>query len=310
MRHRGALVHVDSIDLALYASALQGFAKVLNHHNCESDLALRRAVHETNPAKRAFLRMEAGRLARFEHSLCGCFEVNIVVCEEDRQRLTDANPGGHFHAVENGVDTEHFSPTGTTEEPYTAIFTGTLGWRPNLSAAEYLAKEIWPRVKERCPNARLYLAGKDPPAELFRLARAGTGIEVFADPEDMRPLLARAAVFVCPVLEGGGTRVKILDAMATAKPVISTTVGCEGLRVTPGKDILVADTPREFADVVLDLLKHPERCKRIGEAARTLVEHEYGWERIGRQLQGAYECAAGAGKCIQLRSAEAVGDSV
>ncbi len=290
------LVHVDSIDLALYCAAIGGFPKVLNHHNCESALALRRAAQETNPLKRAFLRLEARKLARLESSLCRSFGVNTVVCEGDRQRLLAADPAAHFHVVENGVDTDYFQPASGQEEPHTAIFTGTLDWQPNLSAARYLVKEIWPKVKKECPDARLYLAGKNPPEMLFRLAKAEAGVEIFPNPDDMRPLLARASVFVCSLLEGGGTRLKILDAMAMARPVVSTAIGCEGLRVTRGQNILVADSCEEFATAVLRLFRDEQDRKRVGRLGRATVESEYAWSRISRQIEGAYQCAKNAAR--------------
>jgi glycosyltransferase involved in cell wall biosynthesis len=291
-RYPEALAHLDSIDLALYAAAIGGRPSVLNHHNCESVLASRRAEQETNLGKKGLLRLEAQKLARQEMRLCRIFGVNAVVCEEDRQRLMERDSTAHFHVVENGVDTDYFRPAGGCEEKHTAIFTGTLDWQPNLSAIRYLARDIWPLVKRECPDAKLILAGKKPPAEVFSLMGTISGIEVFANPCDMRPLLARAGVYVCPLLEGGGTRLKILDAMAMGRALVSTTIGCEGLRVRAEQDLLRRDKSAEFASAVVRLFREDDFRAELGRSARGVAEREYSWAKIGGQLKSAYECAA------------------
>lgn len=296
-RHPGALVHIDAIDLALFADSTAGFSKVLNHHNCESQLLLRRAEREANPLKRKYLVLEAQKLAGWERYLSGRFNVNVTVCEEDLQRLRTLNPNAHIHVVENGVDTDHFQPMDVPEEPHSLIFTGSLDWQPNISAIQFFVREIWLRVKRDCPDAKLLVAGKSPPESVLRLAKEDSSITVFPSPEDMRPLLACASVYICPLLEGGGTRLKILDAMGMGKPVVSTTVGCEGLRITSGENILVADTPEEFSDLVLQLFANESRCRRLGENARDLVESIYSWRKIGSQLVETYCCAMGTKGC-------------
>jgi polysaccharide biosynthesis protein PslH len=297
--HPGALVHVDSIDLALFAGAANGFRKVLNHHNCESAMAYRRAQREPNPINKAYLWLQARKLAQLERSICNNFDVNTVVSEQDLHLLHARHPSAHIHIVENGVDTDYFIPASSEEEPHSLIFTGSLDWHPNLSAMRLLLQEIWPQIKASLPDARLYLAGKNPPSFLRQRARDDPSIIVVPNPNDMRPLLARAAVYVCPILEGGGTRLKILDAMAMAKPVVSTRIGCEGLRVEHGETIFVADAPQEFADKVTQLLENLKLRHQLGKAGRALVEREYSWERIAQQLEQAYRCALQRGMCEQ-----------
>jgi len=290
--HPGALLHFDSIDLALYATSAGNFARVLNHHNCESAMAYRQAANEKNLIQRVYMQQQAAKLAAEERSLCASFNVNTVVSEQDRKLLEAIQPNGRYHVVENGVDTEYFKPAAADPEAHTAIFTGLLGWGPNISAMEFMVRSVWPKVKERFHDARLYLAGKHPPERLLAWPKEDSSIVVIPNPEDMRPWLARASISVCPILEGGGTRLKILDALAMGKPVVSTIIGCEGLRVTHGKDILVADTPEDFAAQIAQLFENAELRRRIGVAGRQLVEEEYSWEVIGRQLEDAYRCAA------------------
>jgi glycosyltransferase involved in cell wall biosynthesis len=132
-------------------------------------------------------------------------------------------------------------------------------------------------------------------------------VVVVANPNDMRPWLARAAVYVCPILEGGGTRLKILDAMAMARSVVSTTIGCEGLRVTHGENILIADAARDFADSVVQLLENKGLRNKLAQASRALVEREYCWERIAHQLEQAYSCALEPESCDQRAEEQPMG---
>jgi len=297
-QHPGALVHFDSIDLALYAPAARGFRKVLNHHNCESAMAERRAEKEPNPLKRAYLRQQARKLRRLEQRLCHQFDVNLTVSELDMQTLRKRNPQAHCHVVENGTDTEYFHPTKTAPEPNTLVFAGGLNWYPNVSGIRFFVREVWPILKERCPGIRLYLAGRSPAPEVVRLAGSDPAIELIADPVDIRPWIWKAAVFVCPIIDGGGTRLKILDALAMGKAVVSTSIGCEGLEVKPGENLLVADTPQEFATQILRLLDDDDLRKQLAVNGRVLVEHDYSWRMIGRHLQQAYGCGSGSGGCL------------
>jgi glycosyltransferase involved in cell wall biosynthesis len=297
----GSLVHIDAIDLALFAGATEGYRKVLNHHNCESVLLSRRAEREGNPLKKKYLQLEARKLARWEHRLSSSFQVNAVVSEQDARLLQSINPSAHIHVVENGVDTEYFRPMDVPEEPHRVAFTGSLDWQPNISAAHFLVREIWPLVKRGCPDSTLSIAGNAPAQSILRLATEDPSIVVFPSPDDMRPILACASVYVCPLLEGGGTRLKILDAMAMGKPVVSTSVGCEGLRVTPGENILVGDTAQALADLVLRLFADGQLRGRLGHGCRLLVEHSYAWNTVSRQLKNAYQCAMGVNGCARSR---------
>ena len=292
-----ALVHYDSIDLALYSEGSTGFRSVLNHHNCESAMAHRRAEKEPNPVKKVFLWDQARKLERLEERICHQFNVNLVVSDLDARLLHSRNPRMHYHIVENGTDTGYFFPSIEEEEPNSLIFAGSLRWYPNISAVSFFAREIWPRLKRACPGVRLYLAGRGPVASMVRWSNEDKDVVLVANPEDMRPWLARAAVFVCPIVDGGGTRLKILDAMAMGKAVVSTTIGCEGLQVTHGDNILVADEPEDFAREIASALQNEALRQQLGTKGRALVERDYSWEAIARQLDQAYQCALGHEAC-------------
>ena len=302
-KHPGALPHFDSIDLALYFPPATGFRKVLNHHNCESAMAERRAEKEPNPLKRAYLRQQARKLKRLEQEVCHQFDVNLTVSELDTRTLLERNPCAHCHVVENGTDTEYFHPSEIAPEPNTLIFAGSLDWYPNVSAIRFFAQEIWPHVRTQRPEVRLYLAGQNPVPWLVQWAAQEPQVELVANPEDIRPWIARAAVFICPIVDGGGSRLKILDAMAMGKPVISTTIGCEGLEVQHEENILVADAPLDIAENVVQILSNAKLRDHIAAQGRALAEKSYSWKTIGKQLEQAYQCALDRQDCFRWSEA-------
>lgn len=296
---RPELVHFDSIDLGLYFSERPSCSFVLNHHNCESAMMARRGEKERNPLASLYLRHQARKLQRWEQELCPRFQANVAVSEQDRQLLLSLDPRAHVHVVENGTDTEYLAPIPGAEEPDTLVFAGSLRWYPNLSGLEYFVNQVWPRLKQQRPQIRLYIAGRDPAESFLRLVQYDPSITVVPNPDDIRPWVARGWVFICPILDGGGTRLKILDALSQSKAVVSTTIGCEGLQVTPGENILVADSPNDFAGEVLRVLASSELRQRLGSAGRALVVRQYDWRALAAQLRDAYECALAPGLCRQ-----------
>jgi glycosyltransferase involved in cell wall biosynthesis len=299
--HIGAVLHIDSPDLALFTDLATNFSKVLNHHNCESAMADRRAQLDQNAIRRFYLRAQAHKLNELEQRICPRFDVNTVVSESDALLLRARAPNAHFHVVENGTDLTYFQTSHLPIEPKSLIFAGSMNWYGNISAVQYFASEVFPLIQKECKDAHLYLAGNSPPKWVLEWAAQNGSVTVVPSPADIRPWLDRAAVFVCPIFDGGGTRLKILDAMAMGKAVVSTSIGCEGLRVKNGENIMVADGPKEFASAVLCLLENDALRLQIGAAGRVLVEKEYSWERISLELQQAYRCALNREAC-ELRA--------
>ena len=289
--HPEALVHFDSIYLALYISPAAERRKVLNHHNCESAMAERRAQKEPNPVKKAYLWNQAGKLRRLEEAVCHQFDVNLTVSQLDKQTLLERNLRAHCYVVENGTDTDYFHPSETPPEPNTIVFAGGLSWYPNVSGLQFFVREIWPILKQKCPGSRFYLAGRTPALAVRQLAESDPAITLVSDPEDIRPWIWKGAVFICPIIDGGGTRLKILDALALGKAVVSTTIGIEGLEVRMGLDVIVADKPQDFAADVCRLLSDPGLCARLAANGRATVERLYSWKVIGSHLEKAYTCA-------------------
>jgi glycosyltransferase involved in cell wall biosynthesis len=291
------LIHFDAPDLSQFFNEARGFRKVLNHHNCESAMAARRAEQESNPIKRLYLRSHSLKLERLERRICPHAEVNLVVSKVDGLLLQANNVGTHIHVVENGTDTGFFFPQFDAEEPGTLVFAGSLDWYPNVSGLRYFAAKVWPQVKHERPEVRIYLAGRNPAQYLVQWAREDSSVVIVANPKDIRPWIAKGSVFVCPILDGGGTRLKILDAMAMGKPVVTTSIGCEGLQVTPGEDILVADHPADLAQAVLQALREEGLRKKLSTAARRLAVEQFDWGKIGLQLERSYLCALGERAC-------------
>lgn len=283
-----ALVHVDSSDLAIFLEDALRHPVVLNHHNCESAMLERRASMEANPLKRAVLNQQLRKQIGVERNWLERVTLNLTVSAEDSQRLRAIASRAEIVEVENGTDVDYFFPRPELEEENTIIFAGSLRWYPNQSALQYFDRKIWPLLQQLSPGIRFIVSGQYPPESLATWLRADPKIEFVPNPEDIRPMIARGAVYVCPILDGGGSRLKLLDAMAMGKAIVSTSIGAEGLRYTNGKHLLLADRPEEFAAAVMGLLQDGERRRKLAMEARRQAMSEYSWQCIGGCLEDAY----------------------
>lgn len=298
-----ALVHVDSSDLSAFAGPAIGFPVVVNHHNCESAMASRRASLESNGLKKWVLQGQARKQITLEENLLHRVALNLTVSQEDADSLRAVNSQARFHVVDNGTDIEFFQPADELIEENTIVFAGSLRWYPNQSGLMFFSREVWPLLKMRCPCIRFIVAGQKAPEFLVRWAHSDPQIVFVPDPEDIRPWIARGAVFVCPIRDGGGSRLKLLDAMAMGKAIVTTEVGAEGLRVTSGTHMMIAHMPQHFADEVISLLRDNDKRQRLGAEARSWVSKEYSWPVIGERLMRAYEEASQAAASRMRRMA-------
>ncbi len=256
---------------------------IVDQHNVEHELArrsrdasrgLRRLHHAVNWPK-----IQSEEVAAWRRADGVAFTSTV-----DAERARALLPGVVSAVVPNGVDVDHFRrPPGTTADPARAVFFGTLNYFPNLDGVRFFLAEIWPRLAQAVPHARLDVIGSHPGAEV--LAHQGPRVDVRGAVDDVRPHLARAGVVIVPLRVGGGTRLKILEAMAMSRPVVSTTVGAEGIGATDGRDILIADDPAAFARAVQRVIEDPLLAARLGEAGRALVEQRYSWVAIGAELE-------------------------
>lgn len=254
-------------------------ASILFQHNVESMIWRRHFETQKNPIKSAFLRSQWRKMLAYEGAACSRFDAVVAVSEVDRAKMLNEFAVNRVFAVPTGVDTSFFCPAGINPNPRELVFTGSMDWLPNEDAVLYFADRILPALSAEIPGVSLTVAGRNPGPALLRLARANPLIKVVGRVDDIRPYLERAAVFVVPLRIGGGTRLKIFEAMAMEKPVVSTAVGAEGLPVADGKDLLIADSPEEFASAVIRLLGDAVFATALGEQARATVCQQFGWER-------------------------------
>ncbi|HET6982670.1 MAG TPA: glycosyltransferase family 4 protein [Myxococcaceae bacterium] len=213
----------------------------------------------------------------------------VAVCSvADQERILRELPGIRTVVVPNAADVEHYRPRAGDPAPdgRTVLFFGLLSTLPNVDGIRWFVKEIWPRITRVRPDARLKILGKGAPPEVEALA--APGIEVIGFVEDLRPHLASAAAVAVPLRLGGGTRLKIVEAMAMARPVVSTTLGAEGIEARPGGELLIADEPEAFAGAVVQLLQDAATGARLGGAARRLAEERYSWEGAATAMEGLF----------------------
>jgi len=284
------LVHVDTVALSQFVNGRRKVPSVLTHHNIESILMERRAQVETRPLIRRVLQRESEKLARYEALEAPQFDVNIMMSSHDEVTLTRRVPGLRTAVVPNGVDTEYFTPAPDQETP-ALVYTGGMNMFANRDAAMYFLDEIWPLITAQAPDVRFFAVGQDPTKELQDVAARDPRVMVTGKVPDIRPYVRQSAVYVVPLRVGGGTRLKVLDAMAMGKALVSTSIGCEGIDVRPGEHLVLADTPAAFAQATVALLGDRARRLELGRAARALVERYYAWPVIGELLLGAYEQA-------------------
>lgn len=284
------LVHVDSLDLAGYLPMLDELPVVCVHHNVESELLKRRAPTETNPLVRAYCDVQARFLRAEERKWGTRVALNILVSEDDRRLFEELVPGARTAVVPNGVDTNLLQPAGNGGNGL--VFVGGYGWYPNRDGLEYFTDEILPLIRERIPGIPVRWVGSAPD-EVRERYRETHGIDLTGYVDDMRPIVNDAACFVVPLRVGGGTRLKILDAWALGKAVVSTSVGCEGLGATDGHQILIRDDPRAFAEAVCDVVANADLREALGRQARSYAEERFDWERLGERMFEMYHAAAG-----------------
>lgn len=292
----------DRYDAVLFESALLAGYRVppdvrviIDQHNLEYEVLQRTAEQEKPSLRQWYNRQEARLLKRGEIERCRQADLVVVTSERERHLLQRELPQHAIAVVSNGVDIETFArDDATPEKPHQIVFTGTMDYYPNTQAVLFFAQHCWPLIRAQIPDATWHIIGRTPPPEVQRLAQL-SGVTVTGWVPDMRPHLAEAAVAIAPLLIGGGTRLKILEALSMQRAVVSTSLGCEGLAVESGKHLLVADQPQAFAEAVITLLQHPELRKTLGDTGRALVEATYSWDRCGADLLQSMEAISKTG---------------
>jgi polysaccharide biosynthesis protein PslH len=294
-RESYALAHFDTIGLAPYRGFLPDTRATLGHHNVESHMLQRRADKERNPLKRWYFKQEGRRVQDYEARIAGHFAAHLTCSELDSERLRAIAPCANTVSIPNGVDIEYFgSSTTSISGPQSIIFVGSLNWYPNVDAVMFLLQEIWPEVKAAVPELRLDIVGSAPPQAILETAAPLKDVSVHGFVDDVRPLMGAATLYVCPIRDGGGTKLKLLDAFAMQKCVIAHPIACEGIQVTPGRDVEFAASAGAFVEAIRRLLRDPAGRESRGRAARQLVTERYSFAEIGRTLCETLESVAHA----------------
>jgi sugar transferase (PEP-CTERM/EpsH1 system associated) len=262
---------------------------VMFTHNVESEIWRRHASTKTGRLSRMLYDAQYRRMLHFEGHTLARFDGVLAVSDADRDTFCRLYPGAvtqPVHVVPTGVDTGYFAPLPGDPHPQELVFTGSMDWLPNEDAMVFFCRQVLPIIRAEAPDVRLTIVGRAPTPSVKKLADAAS-IEVTGRVDDVRPYIASAAVYVVPLRIGGGTRLKIFEAMAMGKAVVSTTVGAEGLPVTDGEHIMLADEPRTFAAAVVRLMRDADRRRKIGSAARALVVERYDWSAVAGELEDA-----------------------
>jgi sugar transferase (PEP-CTERM/EpsH1 system associated) len=253
-------------------------------HNVEHAIWKRLAGVETRPWARALLELEWRKMRRWEIAACRRVDLTVTVSRVDRERLAALAPDARLADIATGVDLEYFRPDPAQETPGTLVFTGAMDWYPNEDGILHFIDAVLPIVRRSAPDVGFTVVGRNPSARV-REAAAAAGVAVTGTVPDVRPYVARGAVYVVPLRVGGGTRLKIFEALAMGKAVVSTRVGAEGLPMESGRHFVEADEPEAFAAAVVALLRDPARRAALGAAGRELVEARYGWARVARDFE-------------------------
>jgi glycosyltransferase involved in cell wall biosynthesis len=282
------LFHLDAVFLAPYRRAAPDIPVVLNHHNVESQLLASRAGGERRWWLRQFFQRESKKVASRERALAPNVAQNIVVSDLDAARLRELARTNAITTVPNGVDVEYFRASGNHDaKPGTLIFVGGMDWFPNRDAMEIFVADIWPAILRDDSNRRMTVVGRNPPAAVLAAAR-DPRFRVLGFVDDVRPHFEDASICVCPIRLGGGTRLKILDALAMSRPLVSTEFGVEGLGLAEGEHYLSASTADDFVRQIRRLESDPGLRRRLGDAGRELVTRRYSWSRVAESLEEAY----------------------
>ena len=293
-RHRYDAIHLNMLDTACYALRRSWTQRLIfDSHNCLWSMAQQMA-DKSRGLKRTLFRRETRLLRRLERAVYDRVDCTLTCSRHDAELLSSDADSSKCVVAPNGVDTEYFSPSRMSEDSKRIVFTGAMNYYPNVEAAIYFATAIQPllcRMTSGQDVPTAYFVGARP-TRAVRALHDGQFITVTGRVDDVRPYVWPTAVFIVPLLTGGGTRLKILEAFAMGKAVVSTSKGAEGIEAEHGRHLLIADEPEEFATAVHQLLNDPELRGRLGREARRLVETQYSWDAIRRTVQRVYESDA------------------
>lgn len=287
-----ALVQAENFDVVVCdflaaAPNLPSFENtVLFQHNVETTIWERHAENAPSLPHRLLYRRQAKRMFEYERQVCRQSRQVIAVSDADAERMRKLFGVEHCDAVPTGVDTAYFTPPTSPVAPGAdLVFLGSMDWQPNVDGMLFFAEQVWPRIKAELPDCRLDIVGRTPPRSIVALGEQDSSIRITGTVPDVRPYLWGSKVSIVPLRIGGGTRIKIYEAMAACLPVVSTTIGAEGLPLHSGETILLADSPEQFAQDCIQLIRNAELRHRIARAGRDLVAAEFSWDAAARSFE-------------------------
>ena len=282
--------HFDSVvcDFLSAAPLLRDLRScLLFQHNVETMIWRRHAENARNPLGRWYFGLQAERMFRFERDTCRRVGGIAAVSENDSTTMAKLFDIPQPPAIPTGVDIEYFAPPAATapQARRDLVFIGSMDWMPNIDGMRWFVEDVLPRIRAHRPKCSLTIAGRKPPPAITELAAQDQGIEVTGGVPDIRPYLWGAAVSIVPLRIGGGTRLKIYESMAARVPVVSTSIGAEGLAIHPPTDILIADSPEDFAAACVQLIENAQQRADIADAAWNMVAERFSWESVAQQFE-------------------------
>ncbi len=279
------LVICDFVQSALNFKLIVGTPSILFQHNVESQISKRHYDREERMLGKLFWWLQWKKMFFFERTSCKKFDKVIAVSEQDRDTFVSLYGLNNLVTIPTGVDIEHFSPRDTPAESSSLVFVGSMDWLPNEDAVLYFSSEILPVLKKEVPDIHLTIVGRNPSPRLIKRLSSVPEIQLTGWVDDVRPYIARASIYIVPIRIGGGTRMKIYEAMAMGKAIISTSIGAEGLAVKDEENILLEDDPYEFSNKIIKLQKDSEVRSSLGENASAYVIDHCSWQQVGEVFE-------------------------
>jgi len=294
----------DSVYQAINIPPDADTKKILYEHNIESVIIKRYAEKEKNICKKIFAYMEFLKVERFQKKMWSIYDICITCSSLDKAYIKEKNPCAKIFVINNGVDRQYFEALSAERQPPTVngkspsdadsrslVYTGQIGWHPNEDAVQYFTKEIFPLIAKEVEGITLWIVGANPSKNIKKLAEKNRSIKITGFVDDVRAYISRASVYIVPLRIGSGTRLKILEAMSMKKAIVTTSIGCEGLDVQDGKDLLIRDNPNDFAGAVVELIKNKDLSTSLGISGRRLVEKMYDWNTVFKDLDKILDLA-------------------
>jgi glycosyltransferase involved in cell wall biosynthesis len=284
------LVVCDFVQMARNAIGIWDGASVLFEHNVEAEIFERHSRTDEGWIRRRFMGYQAAKMRRFEGWAGRQFTRVVAVSERDKEQYERRYGWTNVDVIDTAVDIDYYRPNDCAKQAGTVLFVGSLDWLPNVDGLRWFVAEVWPLVRRDHPEARLRLVGRNPTSEIQSLAEH-PGVELVGPVPDTRPWLADSEVSIVPLRIGGGTRLKVFEAMAMGLPVVSTPLGAEGLQVQSGEHLLLAEGAEKVAEAVVRLLRSEELRMALGRAARNLVVTRFSSESVARQFEAVCQRA-------------------